>query len=366
MQLGIIGLPRSGKTTVFNALTHGAAETGDYSAHDGSPNVGVIKVPDSRLDTLTDLLNPKRTVPAEITYVDIAVPAAGPGTQDGPRGQYLGHVSNTDALVHVVRAFESDTVPHAEGSVDYERDISTMDLELAFSDIAVIDRRLERLKESLKGARQQERDAAAKEQALLTRIKSALEQDVPIREQGISEQEYRELENFRFLTAKPMLLLVNIGEGQIPEASALEADLRSRYGRPSLDVVVLCGQVEMELSQLSDEEADEFGAGMGIEESGLDRMVQVSYSLLGTISFFTTASDELKAWTVTEGTTVQRAAGKIHTDMERGFIRAEVIAYDDLVKCGSVAEARRQGLLRLEGKSYIVKDGDIVTVLFNV
>ncbi len=366
MELGIIGLPKSGKTTVFNALTGSKAETGDFSSHQTAPNVGVIKVPDPRLDSLTGLLKPKRTVPAEITYVDIAVPSTGLGKQEGPRGQYLSQVSNTDALVHVVRAFESDTVPHVEGSVDPERDIATMSLELVFSDMAVIERRLARLKDSLKGAKQQERDAAQREQVLLTRIKSGLEQDVPIREQDIPEQEARELESFRFLTAKPLLLLLNIGEGRLPEASSLESDLRSRHGRPKQDVAVLCGQVEMELSQLGDEDAEEFRASMGVGESGLDRMIQLSYSLLGLVSFFTTASDEVKAWTVAEGTVIQRAAGKIHTDMERGFIRAEVIGYDDLVKCGSMAEARKQGLLRLEGKGYIVKDGDVVTVLFNV
>lgn len=366
MKIGIIGLPKSGKTTVFNALTRGKAETDAYSTAALAPNIGVVKVPDPRLDKLTQLLKPKRTVPAEVTYIDIAAPAEGFGKHEGPRGQFLSHVSNADALAHVVRVFEDDRVPHVEGTVDADRDIGTMDLELAFSDIAVIDRRLGRLKDSLKGARQPERDAILREQALLTRLRSALENDIPIREQELSEQEHSEIENFQFLSAKPLLLLLNIGEPQIPGAAHLETEFSARYRGPNVEVAVLCGQIEMELTQLSDAESEEFRADLGLKESGLDRMVRLSYGLLGMISFFTTASDEVKAWTVRRNTAVQRAAGKVHTDMERGFIRAEVVSYDNLVKCGSMAEARKHGLLRLEGKNYIVEDGDLVTVLFNV
>ncbi|HEY48706.1 MAG TPA: redox-regulated ATPase YchF, partial [Dehalococcoidia bacterium] len=281
-------------------------------------------------------------------------------------GQFLAHLSKVDALAHVVRAFEDERVPHVEGSVDPDRDIGAMNLELAFSDLGIIERRLERLKDSLKGARQQERDTLLKEQNLLSRLKTSLEGDVPLREQELSEQEHKEIENFQFLTAKPMLLLLNIGENQIPQTGPLESEFGNRYKRRNCEVAALCGQIEMELAQLSDDDAREFRDSMGLSESGLDRAIRLSYSLLGLISFFTTASDEVKAWTIRHNTTAQKAAGKVHTDMERGFIRAEVVGFDDLVRCGTMAEARKQGVLHLEGKTYIVQDGDVVTVLFNV
>ena len=363
MELGIVGLPRSGKTTIFNALTKGEAKTTAYS-NIAAPNIGVVKVPDPRLDILANLLNPKRTVPAEITYVDVAVPTEGFGKHSGPRGQFLSHLSTADALVYVVRAFENDSIPHCEGSINPERDIGIMNLELIFSDMSVIERRLERIKSSLKGAKQQERDQAIREQTLLTKIKSGLESDVPIKDQDLSDQDKKEIIEFQFLTAKPMLLLLNISEDQLTNISELESKWGNTYGQ--LNVAVLCGQLEMELSQLSDTDAEEFRANIGLSESGLNRMIRLSYSLLGLISFFTTASNELKAWTIISDTIVQKAAGKIHTDMERGFIRAEVIGYNDMVECGNIAEARKRGLLHVEGKSYIVKDGDLITVLFNV
>jgi len=366
MEIGIVGLPKSGKTTVFNALTRGKAHTDAYSSAALAPNIGVVKVPDPRLDTLTHILKPKRVVPAEVTYIDIAAPAKGFGKGEGPGGQFLAYLSKVDALAHVVRVFQDERLPHPEGSVNPERDITTMNLELAFSDMAIIERRLERLTASLKGAKPQERELISKEQSLLDKIKSALEADVPIREQTLSETEARMLDNFQFLTAKPMLLLLNIGEKQIPETSSLEAMFGGRFKTPHCEVAALCGKIEMELSQLSDAEAKEFRSDLGVGESGLDRVIRLSYALLGLISFFSTASDEVRAWTIRRNTSAQKAAGKIHTDMERGFIRAEVIGHDELVKCGSMAEAKKHGLLRLEGKNYIVHDGDVVTILFNV
>ncbi len=366
MQIGIIGLPKSGKTTVFNALTRGKAQTDTYSTSTLTPNIGVVKVPDPRLDMLTHILKPKRTVPTEVTYIDIAAPAKGFDKGEGPGGQLLAYLSKVDALAHVVRAFDDERLPHPEGSVSPERDISTMNLELAFSDMAIIERRLDRLRSSLKGAKPQERELISKEQALLGKTKSALESDKLIREQTFTETEAKILENFQFLTAKPMLLLLNIGEKQIPEASALEAKFSSRYKNPHCQVATLCGKLEMELSQLNEAEAKEFRTEMGIGESGLAHVISLSYDLLGLISFFTIASDEVKAWTIHRNTPAQKAAGKIHTDMEHGFIRAEVIKYDDLLKCGSLAEAKRHGLLRIEGKNYIVQDGDVVTILFNI
>lgn len=359
MEIGIIGLPKSGKTTVFNSLTKGEAETDAYTPTSLEPNLGVAKVPDPRLLKLEAIFKPKRTIHAEVKYVDIAIPKG-----KGLSGELLAYLSKVDALVHVVRVFFNERVPHSEGSIDPQRDIAIMDLELAFSDMAILERRLKRIEDSLKGARSPEREALLGEQSLITRIKSALEKEVPVREQELGGEETKMIENYQFLSAKPLLVLLNIGEEQLPQASSLEADLHSHY--PQLQFAVVCGKLEMELGQLSEAEALEFRAAMGVNEAMTHRIIELSYELLGLISFFTIASGEVKAWTVPRNTPALRAAGKIHSDMERGFIRAEVIRYDDIVKCGSLAEARKQGLLHLEGKNYIVKDGDVITFLFNV
>lgn len=362
MEIGIIGLPKSGKTTIFNALTKGKAETGAYAP--GGPNVGTAKVPDPRLDFLDQIFHPQRKIPAEVRYVDVPAPAKGFG--EGVSGQFFAHVSKADALLHVVRAFEDEKVPHIEGSIDPERDAATLDLELAFSDLGIIERRLQKIETSLKGAKPQEREAFSREQALLARIKTALGSEIPIREQELTEDERTLISNFQFLTAKPLLLVFNIGEERLSEASSLEKEWCARYQRPNLQAAVLCGKLEMELSELSDADAQEFRSAMELEEAALNRMLRLSYDLLGLISFFTVVSDEAKAWTIHRDTTAVKAAGKVHSDMERGFIRAEVIGYNDLVKCGSIAEGRKRGLLHAEGKSYIVRDGDVITFLFNI
>jgi ribosome-binding ATPase YchF (GTP1/OBG family) len=242
--------------------------------------------------------------------------------------------------------------------------MASLDLELAMSDLAIMERRLEKLETSLKGARAAERESYLKEQILLQKIKAELEKDRPIRIQGLAKEELKMLANYQFLTAKPMLVVLNIGEQQIPQASQLEGEIRALY--PQFAVVALCGKLEMELAQLSDAEAREFREAMGLSKPALDRVIDLSYSLLGLISFFTTVSSELKAWTIPGGTPAPKAAGKIHSDMERGFIRAEVINCSDLESCGNIAEARKRGLLRTEGKNYIIQDGDVVTFLFNV
>ena len=359
MEIGIIGLPKSGKTTVFNALTRGKAETGAYAA--GGPNVGVTKVPDPRLEALDKMFQPERKVAAEVRYVDVAAP-----TKKELSGQYLAHLSKADALLHVVRAFEDEKVPHIDGSINPERDIATLDLELAFSDLSILKKRLQKIETSLKGAKAHEREAFSKEQALLARIKTSLENEVPIREQDLSEDEKKTISSYQFLSAKPLLTVLNIGEEMLPEASSLEEEWRTRYQRPQLEVAVLCGKLEMELAQLDDADAEEFRSTMGVTESALNRIIRLSHDLLGLISFFTVVSDEVKAWTIRRETTAVQAAGKIHTDMERGFIRAEVIGYEDLVECGSIAEGRKKGLLHTEGKSYVVEDGDVITFLFNI
>ena len=366
MEIGIIGLPKIGKTTIFNALTKGKAETATYSPTMLAPNFGVTKVPDPRLQMLKEMFHPKRTVPAEVRYVDIAASPKGFGKGEGVSGQFLAHLSNVDAIIHVVRAFKDERIHHIEGSIDPERDIKTVALELAFSDLTIIERRLDRITTSLKGAKQQEREGYLHEQALLAKVKSELENEVPLREQGLTEGEAKLVTGYQFLTAKPLLIVLNMGEEQLPQASSLEAELCLRYQRPQLQIVALCGKLEMELAQLGDAEAREFRSALGLGESGLDRIVRMSHELLGLITFFTTASAEVKAWTIPRGTSALKAAGRIHSDMERGFIRAEVIGHDDLVRCASPAEARKRGLLRLEGKKYAIQDGDVVTFLFNV
>jgi hypothetical protein len=358
MEIGIIGLPSSGRTTLFEALTGTKPETRTGAA----VNVGVAKVPDKRLYGLAKLFQPKRVVPAEIKYIDI-VGSFGKG---GMGGQLLTQLGTVDAFIHVVRLFEDASIPHVEGSLDPQRDVGAVDLELAFSDLAIIERRLKRIEESLKGARSQEREPLLKEAALLERIKKELEREVPLWQQGLTSEEGKLLENYQFLTAKPMLVVLNLGEEQIGQTISLEAEVLAHYKRPNFRVVALCAKLEKELVQLSEAEAADFRTSWGLSEPGLSRLLGISYDLLSLLSFFTTASGEVKAWTIRRGTTALKAAGKIHTDMERGFIRAEVIAYNDLMNCGSLAEARRRGLLRLEGKGYVVQDGDVITFLFNV
>jgi len=363
MKIAITGLPKSGKTTIFNALTKGKVEVTAYSSS-LTPNVGITKVFDSRLEVLQNMFQPNKTVPAEVTYVDIAGFSKSPHRGGGIEGESLNYLTTADALLQVVRAFEDENLPHPEGSIDPQRDIANLDLELAFSDLTIIERRLIKLEEALKGAKASEHEAYLKEQHLLQKIKSGLEKDLPIRQQDITKEELKALSNYQFLTVKPMMVVLNIGEEQIPQATLLENKLDSVY--PQFAIVALCGKLEMELAQLNDAEAAEFRESMGLTTSAVDRIIDLSYHLLGLISFFTTASAELKAWTIPCGTLAVKAAGKIHSDMERGFIRAEVISYNDLQKCGNLAEARKRGMLRTEGKNYVIKDGDIVTFLFNV
>jgi GTP-binding protein YchF len=362
MKVAIIGIPKSGKTTIFNALTKGKAEVDAYSPN-LAPNTGVAKVPDSRLSALEGIFQPKKTVPAEVSYTDIAGSLKGFG-KEGPGGEFLNYLTTADALLQVVRTFEDDKVPHPEGSIEPKRDIASLDLELAISDLAIMERRLDKLETSLKAAKAAERESYLKEQLLLQKVKAELEKDIPIRLQGLAKEELKMLANYQFLTAKPMLAVLNIGEEQISQAAQLEGEISSLY--PQFAVVALCGKLEMELAQLSDDEAQEFREAMGLSKPALDRVIDLSYSLLGLVSFFTTVSSELKAWTIPGGTPAPKAAGKIHSDMERGFIRAEVISYSDLESCGNIAEARKRGLLRTEGKNYIIQDGDVVTFLFNV
>ncbi|MBM4445688.1 MAG: redox-regulated ATPase YchF, partial [Chloroflexi bacterium] len=357
MELGIVGLPGSGKTALFNSLTRGRAQVHAFGQTTLEPNIGVVKVPDARLHRLEALVNPKKVIPAEVKYVDVAIHRDGADRQDEVGSQVRGYLSSADALMYVVRAFADDSVPHIKGSVDPARDIGLINLEFTLSDLRIVERRLARIVDSLKGAKQQEREALHREEALLHRLKGALGKEQPIRLQTFALDEVRLLENYQFLTAKPVLAVLNMGEPQLPQASALEQTVALAH--PGLKVAAVCAKLEMELSQLGQTDAAEFRAALGIAEGALDRIIRLSYEVLGLISFFTVASAELRAWTVPERTPAQKAAGKIHSDMERGFIRAEVVSYADLVASGSLAEARKKGLLRLEGKTYPVRDGDV-------
>jgi hypothetical protein len=357
IDIGITGLAGSGKTTIFNALTRGKADTESLT-----PHIGIAKVPEPRLKMLGDVLHPKRVVPAEVRYIDTGAPIKDKAIS----GQLLSQLSNTDALINVIRPLTSENKPPIEVILGIEQDIATTDAELAFSDFALLERRLEKITTSLRGAKQAEHQDLLREQELLMKVKADLEKDIPIRELKLTTDELRTIANYQFLTAKPLLIMVNIDEDQLPQASSLEAELNSRYSRPKCRIITLCGKLEMELTQLDNSAAEEFRAEFGMSESGLDRTIKLSYELLGLISFFTIASGEVKAWSIQDGTSALKAAGKIHSDMERGFIRAEVITYDDMLKCGSLSEARKKGLLQLEGKSYTVKDGDVITFLFNV
>lgn len=364
MELAVIGVGLAGKTTVFNALTGGHAATGTFAAT--SPNIGVVRVPDPRVDRLAHFFHPKRNVYAEITYLDFPGSGASFGRGEGPGGAYLAALGQADALVHVVRLFADPAVPHPEGSLDPARDISTMDLELAFADLAVIERRLQRLDTQVRSAKAGEREAGQRELALLQRIKAALEAERPLRDQGLGPDEAKLIQGFGLLTARPVLLVLNVGEEDLSRVVDLEAEFQQRYGSPTRDVVSVCGKLEQDLAQMTEQEAEELRSGLGLQEAGSHRVIRLSYSLLGLISFLTVGPDECRAWTIREGATAQEAAAAIHSDLARGFIRAEVINWEDLVACGSYAEARRRGLLRSEGKGYVVRDGDVLHILFNV
>src|SRR5581483_7847234 len=363
MDLGIIGYPRSGKTTVFNAVTRGHAETGSYGAG-VQPNIGVVKVPDTRLERLAELFHPKKCTLADLRYIDFPGEAFAGG--QGPSTQFLAQLARCDVLVHVVRAFHDETVPHPAGSVDAARDIAAMDLELAFADAAFIEKRLERIEAATRAMKAGEREQAARETELLRRLRAGLEAERPLRAQELSAEEERLLANYQFLTDKPLLVVVNIDEADAARAGEVEAAFAEVAARPKTAVAAISGKVESELAQMSDEDAAAFRQDLGIKEPGLDRMIRMSYELTGLISFFTVGSDECRAWNVRRGATAPVAAGKIHSDLERGFIRAEVVRWDDLLAAGSMAEAKKRALVRQEGKSYVVQDGDCLNILFNV
>lgn len=366
MQIAIVGLAASGKTTVFNTLTRGHAETGGFGGL--TLNVGVVKVPDERLDRLAAIFHPKKIVHADVTYVDLPAPPASSeghvGTEELP-AEHLARLRDSDALLHVVRAFEDPSVPHPDGLVDPARDLEHLDLEFILADLAMVDRRLERLGSSGRHGTPAEREANEREEVILRRLKESLEAGRPIRDIGLDHDDAKAIRGFRFLTEKPVLVLLNIGERDIAAAPALVERISAAYRHERAMVEALSAKIEMELGELEPDEAAVFMGELGIGESGLGRVIALSYRLLGLISFLTAGPDEVRAWPVPDGSTAVDAAAAIHTDLARGFIRAETVSYEDLLALGSMADARRHGRLRSEGRTYRVRDGDVLEILFS-
>jgi GTP-binding protein YchF len=341
-------------------LTRGTAETATFSSGQLEPNLATVKVPDARLGVLAQMFSPKKVTPADVQYVDMGGLSSGARQHGGLPPVLLNYIGGADALLHVARAFEDANVPHPEGSVDLARDVAAVDLELIFSDLAIIERRLSKLSAEIGKMPTKEREQRTAERDLLLRLQAELEAERPIRDVELSEEQERLLRGYQFLTAKPLLLVVNIGE------QAIKSPPPFAYSHHQSGVVPLCGKVEAELAQLDDEDAQAFMQDLGISEAARDRVIAESYTLLGQISFLTAGPDEVRAWTIHQGTPAVEAAGAIHSDIQRGFIRAEIVAYDDLVRAGGMNEAKKAGTVRLEGKTYIVKDGDVCHFLFNV
>ena len=365
MELAIVGLPRSGKTTVFNAVTRGAAQQAALAAQ-RQPTVAVARVADPRLDPLADIFQPRSVTRAEVTYVDIPAAPEGLGQTRGIYGEYLNQLQRADALIVVARAFDDPTVSDGGDGVDARRDLEAMLYELTFADLEILDRRLGRLDTAFKGARTAQRDALARERELISRLKAGLDDGTAIRDQLLGAEDARRVGDYQFLTGKPLVLLVNAGEEHLGDLDALEAAAASGFEGNTVRTAAVCGKLEMELAQMDPQEEEEFRESMGAGESAPDRVVRLSFHALDQITFFTGNEKEVRAWAITRGATAIKAAGQIHSDLERGFIRAEVVAFEDLVRTGSLAEAQRQGVFRQEGKSYRVADGDYLGILFNV
>jgi GTP-binding protein YchF len=362
----ITGLPYVGKTTIFNLLTGGHASTGAFAGAEAETNVGVAKVPDERVAKLAELFKPKKTTYAEVTYRDLGLAHSTEKAQ-GISTQKLGDLRGSDALVHVVRAFRDPSVPHVDTTVDPVRDLASLELELLFADHAVALRRLERIEPELRSAKGPEREAREREKQVLGKALAALDAETPLRDIALDEEERKAVRGYRFLTLQPQLVVANIDESDVATPEAVLAPLRAAAAKhKGMGVVPVCAKLEAEIAELPADEAAAFRAELGVTEPALDRVVKATYELLGLISFFTTGEDEVRAWTVPANTPAQLAAGAIHSDLERGFIRAEVIRWDELLKAGSEANAKKLGIMRTEGKNHSIQDGDCLHVLFNV
>ena len=364
MKLGIVGLPNVGKSTLFNALTNAGAESANYPFCTIEPNVGVVAVPDSRLDVLAEMYNPEKYTPAVIEFVDIAGLVRGASKGEGLGNKFLSHIREVDAILHVIRCFQDDNIIHVDGGIDPMRDLETINLELIFSDMEILERRMDRVRKAMKGDK-----TLAAELETLEKVYAGLEEGKCARAIELTEDELVTIADANLLTLKPIIYVANVSEdeaGTEPTENEMYMKLKAHAESEHAQVMAICAGIEAEIAELPAEEKAMFLEDLGISESGLDRLIKASYTLLGLISYLTAGPKEVRAWTITKGTKAPQAAGKIHSDFERGFIRAEIVAYDDLMKCGTINAAKEQGLMRSEGKEYVIADGDIVLFRFNV
>ena len=356
LEVGIVGLPNVGKSTLFNAITKAGAEAANYPFCTIEPNVGVVAVPDSRLEVLTKLYNSKKTTPASVRFVDIAGLVKGASKGEGLGNKFLEHIRQVDAVAHVVRCFEDENITHVADTIDPLRDIDTIQTELCLADLDVVDKRLAKVAKLLKSGSKE----AKLEAEILERVKNSLDEAKP------ADDELLTIRDTNLLTLKPTLYIANVSEDELLEENSYVKKVRELAAQEGAQVVVICAKVESEIAELDADEAKEFLADLGLERSGLDRLIHAAFDLLGLMTFLTAGQDECRAWTIKKGTPAVKAAGKIHSDIERGFIRAEIVNYNDLIQLGSINAARDKGLVRLEGKDYIMQDGDVTYFRFNV